>query len=188
MPARTSTVLARTAVVTGVGIWIALGAVAAQSRPAYIVGWKERVRIPAYGVTLEATNDTGAQSSSLHAEDIRSFEKDGEAWVRFELVTRDGEDGESDDDGDGDNHTLQASALVVDDVLIKRKRGEALRRHVIRLGLCMGHIYREVEVNLADRSGYSTRLLVGRDFLEGRALVDSDVTFTQEPACPPDGS
>lgn len=176
MLARTLAVLAIPAALTGTAV--------AESRPLEIVGWKERVRIPAYGVTLEAKNDTGARSSSLHAENIRPFEKNGEKWVRFDLVILD-EEAEDDDDGN-EQRTIQASAMVVDDVLIKRKRGDALRRQVIELGICMGHVYREVQVNLADRSGYSTRILVGRDFLEGKALVDSGLAFTRKPMCPPD--
>lgn len=156
------------------------GIAKAQDRPLEIVGWMERVRIPAYGVTLEAKNDTGADTASLHAENIEPFEKDDETWVRFDLVVEEGDD----DDGEPTNRrTVRASAKVVDDVLIKKLDGPSERRYVIELGLCMDHIYRVVEVNLSDRSGFSTRLLVGRNFLTERALVDSDLEFTREPMC-----
>jgi hypothetical protein len=170
--------LARILAVTAVVLSLT-GIVKAQDRPLEIVGWLERVRIPAYGITLDAKNDTGAKTASLHAENIEAFEKDGEDWVRFDLVV---EDGEADDEA-SNHRTLGASAKVVDDVLIKSLRGPSQRRYVIQLGLCMDHIYREVEVNLSDRSGFSTRLLIGRKFLKGRALVDSDLKFTREPAC-----
>lgn len=159
------------------------GLAKAEDRPLEIVGWLEKVRIPAYGVTLTAKNDTGADTASLHAENIEAFEKDSEDWVRFDLVVQ--EERDRDDGEDRERRTIAASAMVVDDVLIKDLHGPSKRRYVIKLGLCMDHIYREVEVNLADRSGYSTRLLVGRNFLAGQALVDSSLEFTRDPACDP---
>lgn len=160
---------------------LAAGAAAparSEPQPLEIVGWKENVRIPAYDVTLASKNDTGAASASIHAEDIETFEKDDDQWVRFELVLS-----EEDEDEDSERRTIEVTAEVVDDVLIKQKGEESEHRYVIELGLCMDHIYREAEVNLADRSGFSTRMLLGREFLAGKALVDPDSTFLREPHC-----
>ena len=54
---------------------------------------------------------------------------------------------------------------------------------VVTLGLCIGHINREIEINLADRSNFKYVMLVGRDFLRDTYVVDSAKTLTIEPNC-----
>ncbi len=56
-------------------------------------------------------------------------------------------------------------------------------RKVIRLGICVGAVYRKVEVSLQDRSGFNNQLLIGRSFLAGRVLVDAGAEELVEPSC-----
>ncbi len=41
----------------------------------------------------------------------------------------------------------------------------------------------EIEVSLVDRSGFSFPVLLGRNALEGLAVVDSELEFTSQPVC-----
>ncbi|MBK1695914.1 ATP-dependent zinc protease family protein [Rhodovibrio salinarum] len=152
---------------------------AAADEPRAIVGWKEKVRIPALDLTLASKNDTGAESASLHAENIEKFEKDGEDWVRFDVVISEDEE----EKAEFEQETIRYEAPIQDTVLIKQKGEESNERYMIKLDLCMAHLHRTVEVNLADRSGFSTRMLLGREFLSGAALVDSSAEFTTDPKC-----
>ncbi|TNZ47023.1 putative ATP-dependent zinc protease, partial [Vibrio parahaemolyticus] len=49
-----------------------------------IIGNAEAICLPELGIThLEARIDTGAQTSSLHVDNIDCFEKDGQSYVAF---------------------------------------------------------------------------------------------------------
>ncbi|MBU2330806.1 MAG: RimK/LysX family protein, partial [Gammaproteobacteria bacterium] len=53
------------------------------------LGWVERGKVLPEEVTVKFKLDTGALTSSMHAEDIEYFERDGDEWVRFDLDLED---------------------------------------------------------------------------------------------------
>src|SRR3546814_1906508 len=53
------------------------------------LGWGERGMVLPEEVTVKFKLDTGALTSSMHAEDIEYFERDGDEWVRFDLDLKD---------------------------------------------------------------------------------------------------
>jgi hypothetical protein len=137
-----------------------------------VAGIVEPIAIGASGIVVDAKIDTGADSCSLNAQNIQSFEKDGVKWVRFEVTGRDGR-----------SETLEAA--VVRAVRIKRGVGSSPARPVVRLPVCLGGVQREVEVNLADRRRYAYPALVGRNFLAGYVVVDSARKRLTQPECGP---
>ena len=134
-----------------------------------IVGRLEMARICPEGIELRGKMDTGAKNSSLHAPEIVEFTKEGKPWVRFKVTNRAGEH-------------ASIERKVVRIATIKQHGGESLRRPVICLGLCVGKVCREVEVNLEDRSRFLFPLLIGRSFMEGRILIDPALKNTVKPA------
>ena len=64
-----------------------------------IVGGVEFVLVEPSGIKYEARIDTGAESSSVHAESIQLIERDGRRYVRFSLLNpetpRVGKDGKA---------------------------------------------------------------------------------------------
>jgi len=148
-----------------------LGAAATVPAETRIVGWLERVRLGEVGVVLSAKLDTGADTSSLHAPDVRWFNRDGHDWVAFDVT---GDDG----------RTVRFEREVVRVAEIKRRGGgKALTRPTVLMGVCLGRVYRVTEVNLADRTRFKQPFLVGRKFLEKHFAVDSARTYTVEPNC-----
>lgn len=142
----------------------------AEAQTRRTMGWVEKVKIFPEDVLLQAKLDTGAENSSLDAENIEEFEKDGKKWVRFELINRFGK-------------TVVFEKKVVSVAKIKTPRGKAIHRPVVRFGLCLGDQYMEAEVNLQNRDGYDYQMLIGRSFLAGNIIVDPAIMYTAEPNC-----
>ncbi|QQL45969.1 ATP-dependent zinc protease family protein [Sulfuriroseicoccus oceanibius] len=132
---------------------------ATQEEP-IIVGEVEPVGIVEAGTHFEARIDTGAETCSIHAENIEAFERDGKKWVRFQLI----------------NPTTKEPILLerpqVRRVKIKHQEGEFERRMVVKLRAAFGEEIRPTEFTLTDRSLYQYPLLVGRNLLHGTAIVD----------------
>lgn len=142
-----------------------------ESRVLSIIGRNERVAIVDGGVVMQAKVDTGADSTSIDARQIEEFERDGAKWVRFETRTNDGK-------------VVAFEREVIDTVTIIGAGDEKQERLVVNIALCVGDVQRDVEVNLANRTGLEYRLLLGRGFLEnGGFLVNVAQEFSHDPRC-----
>ncbi len=138
-----------------------------------LVGWIEKVKLSPSNITLEAKLDTGADNCSLNAQDIKKFKRKGQTWVKFKIKNREKKE-----------KTIELP--VIKQTRIKRVKGKSQVRPVVRLGLCLGSKYSEVDVNLADRSNFAYPLLVGRSFLSAHVVLDPSRTYTTEPNCKSD--
>lgn len=136
-----------------------------------IFGWVEEVVVSRSAFTMHAKLDTGADTSSLDAQDIERFERDGEPWVRFTLS------------GEEDGETTTLERPLVRDVLIKRHRGPSQRRPVVKVPVCLGPFLMDIEVSLIDRSNFNYPVLIGRAAMEGVAVVDGERALTHDPEC-----
>lgn len=134
-----------------------------------VVGWIEDVFIHPGDLLIRAKLDTGADISSLHAVDIEEFNKKGERWVRFILTDEGGK-------------KIPMERKVVRDASITRHRGQE-KRVVVLLGICLGKLYKTVEVNLVDRSQLKYSMLVGRNFTRETVLIDPARELTTSPHC-----
>ena len=146
---------------------LALPAAAAEKK---VVGWIEKVRISPGNFIVHAKLDSGAEYSSLDAANLTEFERNGKPWVRFDLTEREGQ-----------KITIERPLLRW--APIKRHNQEPQRRPVIKLGVCLGNIYQETEVNLINRKNYQYRMLIGRKFMDGVVIIDPAAKYTVEPEC-----
>lgn len=137
-------------------------------RPLALVGWRELVSLPELGLAhIPAKIDTGARTSSLHADVIDDFTRDGERFVRFAV------------DWGGVRHVCEA--VHVDLRGITSSNGEQQTRCVIKTPLTIGNLTFRAEVSLADRSQMQFPLLIGRTALRRRMVVDSGHSWLQSP-------
>jgi hypothetical protein len=158
----------RAAAISALALALAGSAVAAEPD---IFGWAEPVVLVEAGFQLEAKLDTGAETSSLDAVDIRRFRRKGKSWVRFSV--------EDHDKGE----LVRLERPLLRRVSIKRHEGKSQRRPVVSLTVCLGVHRRKVEFSLIDRSEFVYPVLLGRSALAGIAIVDPDEVNLSEPAC-----
>ncbi|MGZ8217183.1 ATP-dependent zinc protease family protein [Methylomagnum sp.] len=147
--------------------FIALSAEAERQPPRekLVMGWLESVFLRPWNLRVTAKLDTGANTSSLHADQIEHFSKDGEAWVRFTL-----------EDGQG-SRPQTVERPIVRAAYIKERLGRSSKRDVVKLTVCKNGRDYETEFTLVDRSNFNYPLLLGRSFLQDVALVDASATF-----------
>jgi hypothetical protein len=149
-----------------------------------VLGFIEWVVMGETGIRLKARLDTGAKTSSLHAVNVESFEKDNEEWVRFQLPLGDHEDQPSEGELEHDEVILEFERPVYRTVLIKRKGAPSQRRHVVKMEFCIAGKMHETQFSLTDRGKFSYPVLLGRRFMrDDNILTDSARSFIAEQEC-----
>ena len=111
-------------------------------------------------LTAKARIDTGATTTSLGAHDITPFERDGKRWVRFTIRDR----------VSGEEHPFEKPLSRM--VEIKRHNASPDTRPVVRMPLTLGRVSATVEVSLNNRDPFDYPVLIGRNFMDGRIVVD----------------
>ncbi len=138
-----------------------------QDRP--IIGWREWLKLPALGVeVIKAKVDTGARSSALHAFDLEEFDSpDGRRMVRFKVhpFQRDL------------TTTVECEAEMADRRHVRSSHGNATLRPVIVTTLELAGELCQIEVTLAARDAMGFRMLLGRQAVRGRFMVDPGRSF-----------
>ncbi|MEM8773119.1 MAG: RimK/LysX family protein [Pseudomonadota bacterium] len=138
------------------------------------LGYLENVRIGNLGLALKGKLDTGADTSSIHARDVEVYKRSPrDNWVRFRLVGKGG-------------RSIRYDQNVIRFAQIKTKRGGTIRRPVIRLPICVGGVAANAEINLADRADFEYDVLIGREFLANRIIVDAGQKYAAEADCETD--
>lgn len=128
---------------------------------ALVVGWREWVALPDLGIArIEAKIDTGARTSALHANSIEPFEHDGLACVRFDVA------------GEAESVPWH-KAPIADRRAVRSSNGESELRFVIRTELLLAARRWPIEITLTNRERMELPMLIGREALAGRALVDA---------------
>ena len=138
---------------------------------AVLAGWAETVSFGKLKLTLKAKLDTGARTSSLHAQDIQMFQRDGTDWVRFAVPGKTG--------------SKRVFERPLHRMSAVRRAGTALeKRPVVLLSACVAGIDRVAEFNLKNRSGMRFPVLIGRTFLRDDILVSSSARNLHHGQCP----
>lgn len=133
-----------------------------------IIGWREWIGLPDFGIEgIKVKVDTGARSSSLHAINLKEFKRDGEQWVRFRVHPKQRRK----------TGALELEAKVLEFRSVRSSNGKAKIRPVIVTNVSLlGRVW-PVELTLASRNNMSFRMLLGREAIRKRFLVDSGNSY-----------
>ncbi len=143
------------------------------SRDRRVAGWREWVALPELGVDrIKAKLDTGARSSSLHAHELERFDRDGAPYVRFSIHPRQR----------STRRAVPAEAPLLEERWVRNSGGRAELRPVIRTALTLGGDTWTIELTLARRDVMGFRMLLGRQALRGRHVVDPGRSFVLDRA------
>jgi len=127
--------------------------------PRLVIGRREWIALPDLGISpLNAKTDSGARSSSIHAEDVRISAD--EKSVRFSTVNH-------------YNQRMECEAPVASLRRVRSSTGIATRRVFIETtAILPGGFEWKILVSLANRSDMRCPLLLGRRALSGYFLID----------------
>lgn len=132
-----------------------------------IIGSEEWCALPNLGIkAVKARVDSGAKTSAIHAINISTSKREDGTWVSYEV------------------HPLQGSRKValicesklIDRRVIKSSNGEAEKRYVVRELLQLGEQSWEIELTLTNRANMGYRMLLGREAMGDKVLVDPSTT------------
>lgn len=140
------------------------------SKSLSIIGWRERVALPDLGIAqIKAKIDTGARSSALHAFDVETFSRDDKTMVRFKVHPY-----------QRDTHrTVSAEAELIDQRQVRNSGGHAQLRPVIQTMVELNGERWLIELTLTNRDVMGFRMLLGRQAVRKRFLVDAGRSFVQ---------
>ncbi len=133
-----------------------------------ILGSEEWCTFPELGIpSIKARVDSGAKTSALHAKNIAPFIKDGQNWVKFDINPIQ----------NNVKTIIHCEAPLVDKRVVKSSSGFREQRYVIQTSLEIGNSKWVIEMTLTNRDSMGFRMLLGREAMSGRVLVDPEQQY-----------
>ena len=133
-----------------------------------VIGWREFVTFPDLKIPrVKAKIDTGARSSAIHAFNIQELGQNGKRIIRFQVHPLQGDS----------QTTITAEAELLEYRKIRNSGGTAQLRPVIKTNIEIAKQIWSIELSLTDRDVMGFRLLLGRQAVRNKFLVDPGKSF-----------
>ncbi|MFQ3234807.1 MAG: hypothetical protein ACI9C4_000358 [Paraglaciecola sp.] len=137
-----------------------------QNKP--IVGTLELCNLPE--LTIHALNvrvDTGATTSSLHVDNIEEYQHGEELWVSFDIHP----------DIHNVAQIVRREAKVDAIKRVKSSTATLEKRYTIKTQIQMAELTWPIQLTLTDRSEMTYLMLLGREAMAGKFLVDPELEY-----------
>lgn len=136
-----------------------------------ILGSEEWCSFPELGIPIiKARVDSGAKTSALHAVNIAPFIKDNENWVKFDINPIQ----------NNLKTVIHCQAKLIDKRIVKSSSGFREQRYVIQTCMAIANDSWPIEMTLTNRDSMGFRMLLGREAMSGRILVDPEKKYLLE--------
>ena len=136
-----------------------------------VVGSEEWCVFDGLGIpAIKARVDSGARTSSIQATHIKVYQEHAEDWVQFDVHPLQENRG----------ITLTCRAKLIDRRIVRSSNGTSEERCVIRTPMRLGEAVFDIELTLASRETMEYRMLLGREAIAGRYLVDPSGSYRQQ--------
>lgn len=133
-----------------------------------VIGWREWLSFPDLGIDrIKAKVDTGARTSAIHAFDIHEFERDGQSFVEF--LVHPAQRRKSPE--------IRCCAPVHEKRVITSSNGARSERFIIETRLGIGAHSWPIELSLAKRDQLGFRILLGRQAVRGKCIIDAGSSY-----------
>ena len=111
---------------------------------------------------IKARIDSGAKTSSIQSTNIKKFKKGKESWVSFDVNPIQ----------DNLSIVVHCESKIIDIRIVKSSSGITDKRYVVKETINFGAHTFEIELTLANRDGMDFRMLLGREAMKNRFIVD----------------
>nr|WP_314867400.1 30S ribosomal protein S6--L-glutamate ligase [uncultured Flavobacterium sp.] len=133
-----------------------------------ILGSEEWCSFPELGIpAIKARVDSGAKTSALHAINIAPFVKNDTNWVKFDINPIQ----------NNVRTIIHCEAPLIDKRIVKSSSGFREQRYVIQTVLKLGNETWNIEMTLTNRDSMGFRMLLGREAMMGRVIVDPEKQY-----------
>ncbi len=140
-----------------------------------VVGWVEHAVIIPLDATVKVKMDSGAQTSSMDANQIKVYKVNDQRRVKFRLHMK--------DEKTGDEFYRNMDMPVTRQVQLTGAGGMD-RRVAVSLPICIGDQVLLEEFTLRDRDNMLYSVLIGRTTIAKIGLIDVTRTYLLKPNCP----
>ena len=133
-----------------------------------IIASLESCSLPLLGIYKMNTRvDTGAKTSSLHVDNLKTYVEHGITKIQFDIHP--------------DSHKVSKAVTcqteITDIRKIKSSNGETEQRYVIKTPIALGDYQWDIEITLTNRADMRYLMLLGREGLGDKFLVDPSLAF-----------
>jgi len=133
-----------------------------------IIGSEEWCVFNELGIpAIKARVDSGAKTSSIQATNIKIVSKGGQEWVKFEVSPLQ----------ENRSIAIECQARLIARRMVKSSSGISEERLVIKTPITLGDATFDIELTLANRDTMEFRMLLGREALNERFIVNPAVNY-----------
>lgn len=133
-----------------------------------IIGWREWVSLLDFNIkNIKAKIDSGARTSSLHAFNMETYKRGETNFVKFYIHP----------ENKSNDIEIECHAEVLEFRKIKSSNGQSELRPVILTHIELLDEAWPIEITLTNRGEMGFRMLLGRQSIRNRFLIDTGRSF-----------